>query len=260
MRTQHSLLLVPLIIAGTASAQTVDLALAGYQTDYTVYVNTQGANDSPDNVYSTLQTLMTSSQGGGLSLPSEISLFCVELGQPAPTSPTQYSLLGSSASDGVQGSSDTRGQLDTLAGIGTAGIGATRAANLEYLYGYAFGGGYSLQGDLNQAVFQMAVWQLSHSDSFTLSSDSTGFYFSNPSNSSLIGDTQTLLTEVYNHESSITPQGLEVLQSDVAQDYLLPVDASGNFIPIPEPTVWAAAVGLVALVYALLHRRAATAR
>jgi len=235
----------------------VDLALTVYQSDYTVYVNTQGANDSPEDVYSTIQTLMTLSNTTGLNLPAQIDLFCAELGQEFPMTPMPYTILGASAADSIQ-VSGSQGQLDSLAGIGISGIGATRAANLSYLYGYAFGGGYSLQSAYNQAVFQMAVWQLSHSDSFTLSTNSTGFYFSSPNVSSLISDTQALLTNVYNNETSITQMTLDVLHSDTAQDYILPVDSNGNFVAIPEPSAWAAVVGLASLGFVLLRRRATT--
>jgi hypothetical protein len=259
MKIQRFFLLLPIAMACSASAQSVSLDLAAYQTDYTVYVNTQGADDTNQQLYSTVQTLMTSSQSGGLNLPSDIQLFCVELGQGAPTTATPYTLLGGASAISVQGSSDTRGQVDTLAGIGTLGIGSARAANLEFLYGYALSGGYSLLSEYNQAVFQMAVWQLSHSDSFALSTNSTGFYFSSPNVASLVTDTQTLLNDVYSNEATINPVTLDVLHSDTAQDYLLPVDSNGNLIAIPEPSAWAALIGLSSLGYALLRRRAASA-
>lgn len=254
MRFKRSIFLIPLGVTGVACAQSVELSLAEYQTSYTVYVNTQGASGSPLDVYSTMQTLSTSSQTTGLNLPTDIELFCVELGQDAPTSPTPYSLLGAAAADSKQSGSDTQSPLDTLTGIGTSGIGPARATNLEYLYGYALGGSYSLQSVYNQAVFQMAVWQLSHSTSFTLSTNSTGFYFSNPNNSNLIGDTQTLLNDVYSHESSISAAELDVLHSGTAQDYILPVNSSGQFVPIPEPSACASLIGLASLGYALRRR------
>jgi len=245
------------ILPSGSFAQSFDLALLSYNPSYTVWVNDTGAPGSSVDVYATMQTLTVSNQSPGLNLPATLKLFCVELGMAAPRSGTPYTFLPAAAADSVQGGPDTRGALD-VASIPTTGIGSARAANLSLLYGYVFNGVYDpanmnltglFSGDaaFDQAVFQMAVWQLSHSDSFSLSASGPGFYLNNPNNSSLLAATQDLLTAVQANESSITPMTLEALHSEAFQDYAL--------VPIPEPPTYGAILGFASFVFVLIRRR-----
>jgi hypothetical protein len=238
------------------SAQTLSLLQTGISHDYTITVNTTGA--TAETGYDEMQVLTVSNQSAGLNLPSTIDAFCVELGQFSPdTVAANYAILSSAAAISLQGVTDTRGALDTLAGITTSGIGPTRAANLALLYGFKFGGTYNPEtmSTYDQAVFQAAVWQLSHSDSFTLASGDPGFFFTNPSVGTLLTDTQNLLNQVQANSLSVTPMNLTVLHSEGSQDFLLPEQIA--FAAIPEPSTYAALLGLGALGLAALRRRTA---
>ncbi len=217
-----------------------------------------------------------------VTLAGSLTLFCVELGQTNQSSPNTYQILDPNSLQyadatnlpGEPGASTPSGQtFESDAGISqTSGIGQAKANDLMALYGYAFGpngalaSGYNLSNvsEVDQAAFQIAVWQLAYNDEGYIpagggldsspvnSVAATGFSVTGI-NASVATEANTLLNAVYtnNGGAGINPMALADLNNGTYQDFLLP---ESTFTQIPEPPMAAIALGAAALAWALLSR------
>jgi hypothetical protein len=266
-------------------AQTVTLTGAPSLQSYSHYVTLGSDPASEETAYDALQEFTVSStMPTSLEVPSPLNLFCIELGTDAPgtgnaPSTVTYTILP--LADADQGRSST--SMDAYSGIPSSGIGSATATKLEDLYGYVFGSSYTNASPLNitasqigisgspsyansgydSAVFQLAVWNVVETDSFsniaTSGTSGSGFYAYVPGftptpadATTLIADTDNLLSAVA-ADSNVLPLNLDVLDASGAQDYILP-DPTGSYlsitqIPEPAPTalILAAAACLVAV-------------
>jgi hypothetical protein len=266
------------IIPSITSAQTYSLGPVSasllQSQAYTVEID----GDSPAS-YTALQEVPVSPSLGG---QSTWNLFCLELGQEAPgdgtpgtnTSAEPYTILALAQADSVP-SAGQQGSVEASAGIPISGIGGATALKLEQLYGYVFGSSYnnatspfninlqalnigisSSDPSYGSAVFQLATWQVTETDSFSSIASSGAFYITNPekngsSDPGLLSDADLLLTAV--SQSSAPSMNLDVLHNDSYQDYILP-DPSGEFIAIPENASSAAILGALCLAFVLGRR------
>jgi hypothetical protein len=226
--------------------------------------------------YAALQEVPVSPALGG---QATWNLFCLELGQEAPGgpgppgTPEPYTILPLVQADMVP-SAGQQGSIEASSGIPISGIGSATAAKLDLLYGFVFGTSYSnatspfdinLQAlgagsisdtSYSNAVFQLAAWQVTETNSFSAIASSGAFTITSPMNNGasdpgLLTDADSLLTAV--SHSNATPMNLDVLHSDTYQDYILP-DPNGAFIAIPETGGSAAILGVLALAYVFGRR------
>ncbi len=265
------LCLAPSILnAQTYSLGPVSASLLQSQS-YTVEI------DGGETSYTSLQEIPVSPALGGQTM---WNLFCLELGQSAPGGPgtpntsEPYTILPLAQADMVP-TLGQQGWAETDSGISITGIGNPTVAKLEQLYGFVFGSSYSnatspfninLQAlgvgsssnaAYGSAVFQLAAWQLTETDSYSAIASSGAFFITNPQNggsadAGLISDADALLTAV--SSSSAPSMNLDVLHSDTYQDYILP-DPTGSLIAVPETGASAALLGAAAFIYALGFRR-----
>jgi hypothetical protein len=226
--------------------------------------------------YAALQEVPVSPALGG---QSTWNLFCVELGQTAPgdTGPVSsepYTILSLAQADSVP-TSGQQGSVESASGIPITGIGAATASKLELLYGFVFGSSYNnttsplninLQAlgvgsiadhSYGSAVFQLAAWQITETNSFSAIASTGAFTITAPlqngaSDPQLLTDADALMAAV--GHSSATPMNLDVLHSDAYQDYILP-DPAGSFVAVPETGASSAILGALALTYVLGRRR-----
>jgi hypothetical protein len=235
--------------------------------------NAQAQTASTPSGYDTLQefTITPADESpSSLGLPSQLNLFCVELGQDSPgtgtqPSPTTYTILPIASAD----MNNASGSVDAYAGIPASGIGTGTGLMLEQLYGYVFPsytgssplnisfGALTLTGGsgaaYDSAVFQLAAWQIAETGGFSSIRTSGPGFFVSSAPGGLVQDADTLLAAVA-ADSNVTPLNLDALHSDSGQDFILP-DPSGSFIAIPEPGTYAAVLGTAALGFALFRRR-----
>jgi hypothetical protein len=267
--------LVTVLFPSTSGAQTYSLGpvSASVLQSQAYTVVTDGGPAS----YAALQEIPVSPSLGGQSM---LNLFCLELGQEAPGGPgtpgtaEPYTILTLAQADSVP-TLGQQGSVETSSGIPITGIGSATAAKLDLLYGFVFGTSYSnaasplninLQAlgvgsisdaSYGSAVFQLAAWQVTETNSFSAIASSGTFTITSPLNNGagdpgLLTDADALLTAV--SHSSATPMNLDVLHSDTYQDYILP-DPSGAFIAVPEPGVSSIVLGALALAYVFGRRR-----
>jgi len=235
------------------------------------------ATDGGPASYSSLQEIPASPSLGG---QSTLNLFCLELGQEAPGGPgtpntaEPYTILTLAQANSVP-TAGQQGSVEASSGIPISGIGNSTAAKLDLLYGFVFGSSYNnASSPLNinlqalgvgniadaaygSAVFQLAAWQVTETNSFSAIASSGAFTITSPlnngaSDSGLLTDADALLSAV--SHSTATPMNLDVLHSDTFQDYILP-DPSGAFVAVPEPGVSSTILGAVALAYVFGRRR-----
>jgi hypothetical protein len=183
-----------------------------------------------------------------------LRLFCIELSETVPSGVATYTLVlpefGSSSSAVPLGSN-----------IAPAGIGASRALNLQLLYGNVFGaiGNYATtltgwSAD-QKSAFQLAVWELSHDDDYNLASGSgLGFWVTSaPGTSQSIAQGWVNAVGLDRSNNDLSGQvTLLALHNDTLQDQLIP-HAAGALIP--EPSAVAALLGLGVLGVAGIRRR-----
>jgi hypothetical protein len=260
-----ALALLPLVL----NAQTVELPENSIQTSSYVVVlaaeNALAQTASTPSGYDTLQEFSISPSDetpSNLGLPSQLNLFCSELGQDSPTSPTLYSIVPIAEADMGNASNS----VDAYAGVQSSGIGSATAGALEKLYGFVFptytsssplnmnlsADGISGDAAYDGAVFQMAVWQVTETGGFgSINTSGPGFYVSSAP-SGLVSDADTLLSLVAS-SSNVTLLNLDALHSPTGQDYILP-DPTGSFTAVPEPSLYAAVLGVAALAAAARRR------
>jgi hypothetical protein len=233
--------------------------------------------DGVETSYTSLQEIPVSPALGG---QTTWNLFCLELGQSAPGGPgtpntsEPYTILPIAQADSVP-TLGQQGSEETASGVPISGIGSATAAKLGQLYGFVFGSSYnnatspfninlqalgvasSSNAAYGSAVFQLAAWQLTETDSYSAIASSSAFFITNPQDGGsgdpgLISDADALLTAVSN--SSAPSMNLDVLHSDAYQDYILP-DPTGALIAVPETGASSALLGAAALAFALGFRR-----
>lgn len=188
--------------------------------------------------------------GTPLAATSEIVyLFCVEIGQHVRyNTPATWTLVSAPAADTRLAVNDN----PMSANIPLIGIGSARVLNLERLYGEVFGNVYDvalLNGD-QQSAFQLAVWKLSHDDNFLLSTVGTSpqFWVSGASPATL-AIAQGWLDQIVTNPTGPS-MSLAALNHGTAQDYLIPA----ALVAIPEPSTYAAVLGVAAGVVVLRRR------
>jgi len=270
-----------------AVAQTVTLSTPVLQsngtgaTDVEVTLNAAVSSQSAASVTGTdtLQEFAISpADQVATGLPSQLNLFCTELGQDAPgygiSSPQTYTILPITSGDMGRASNS----IDAIDGVPVTGIGNGMATKLEKLYGYVFPSytsssplsinlGIALVGgsgaSYSSAVFQLAAWQIAETNTYANITNPgpavSGFYVSSDkingvvdSGGLLVQDADTLLRAVAN-ATNVTSLNLDSLHSDSAQDFILP-DPTGSYLSIPEPGMYAAVIGVAALGLAAIRR------
>jgi hypothetical protein len=267
--------LVAASLSSTSSAQTYSLGpvSASLLQSQAYTVVTDGGPAS----YTSLQEIPVSPSLGG---QGTLNLFCLELGQEAPGGPgtpgtaEPYTILPLVQADSVP-TVGQQGSVEASSGIPISGIGGATVSKLDLLYGFVFGTSYSnatsplninLQAlgvgsisdaSYGSAVFQLAAWQVTETNSFSAIASSGAFTITSPLNNGasdpgLLSDTDALLIAV--SHSGAAPMNLDVLHSDSYQDYILP-DPSGSFIAIPESGASSATLGVLALAYVFGRRR-----
>ena len=191
--------------------------------------------------------------------PNSLQLFCVELAQYVTTGPRMYQLL--SADQGAKG-------VDVTVGIGaraanlpssgniTAGIGIAAKERLEILYANVFGSTYnpaSIAAPEQRNAFQIAVWELSHDDDYSLASSSAPhFWITEPPGGNAVTVQAQLYIDAVKNNNDADRMTLSVLHSADAQDFLLP---DSVLTPIPEPSTYAAMIAALTLGAVALRRR-----
>jgi hypothetical protein len=275
------------MLPAQSKAQTIDGTLnLEYQSmdqTYTTDLYVNGSQWGSPEVYAEGQTLAATNLTAGsevISGPLSLYAFCIELGMDTPQNvnpvynvfdPNSAALGDTTSLASTQNPTSGPAAIDAAAGItATGGIGAYRANQLELLYGYAFGTSGALSSGYNpsslssvdQAAFQIDVWKLSHEGTaavpatlFTGGVTATGFSVAGGNlNSAVINEANSLLTGVLN-DQGITPMALEVLNNGTYQDFLLPEGGQNPFIAVPEPTTYAAVIGLFTLGFVAVRRR-----
>jgi hypothetical protein len=182
-------------------------------------------------------------------------MFCVEVGQqtaPIGVAQSGYQLRPLAQANLGIPSSQT---METYAGITAAGIGAVAAERLSKLYAHVLGTAYTpgttLNSDTLKAAFQLAVWEVSHDDDFSLShpgAGTQGFYVSGSGPAiyaAAISQANAWLATLQAGYASITGMELAVLHHDTRQDLI---------IAIPEPSAYAGIVAAAAMLLVLRRR------
>ncbi len=235
-----------------ASAQT-SLTLINYDPGQEWTVNSSdGVNTATQNVIAAMQT---HNLVPAINAHSTFELFCVEVGQQtAPVGVTQpnYFLVALAQADTGIPSSQT---METYAGISASGIGAAAAERISKLYAHVFGLNYTpsvtLINDTLIAAFQLAVWEVSHDNDFSLSHPGAGvqgFYVSGSGPAiyaNAVNQANAWLFDLQSNYGVIVGMELAVLHHDTKQDLI---------IPIPEPSAYAAFAGVAALVLTVRRR------
>jgi hypothetical protein len=244
------------ILPVASSAQVVTLTLIDYAPTQAWTTNsTNGTNTATQNSIAAMQT--------HTSLPplfgqNTLELFCVELGQftaPVNVAQPNYTVLSLSQADSGIPSSQ---HMETYAGITSLGIGATAADRLSKLYGKIFGTTYNPSGvlatDTLKAAFQLAVWEVSHDDDFSLSNPGAGvqgFYVSGSQSglyNNAIAQANAWLSELQANYASTAGMALAVLHHPATQDLI---------VPIPEWSSFAAVFAAVSMALVVRRRRLA---
>jgi hypothetical protein len=233
----------------TAPAQTLTLTL----DSVTPAVALEGfAGGSVFRAYAGLLNFtVTAAAGTGHEPLDQLALYCVELQQHIALRSTGnvYSLIDAAgASSGVHAGYST--------GIPLAGIGPARVRSLEMLYGHVFGPGYhprALTGT-QKSAFQLAVWELSHDDGFTLTSG-TGNQFWVTSTGDAPAQAQGWVDWVaaHYHQADTPLMSLSALHNPDTQDFLIPT--AGSFSAIPEPPTFGLLAGCAALALTAWRRK-----
>lgn len=235
------------VLSTSSFAGTITMTLADYQPQSPTYAGSAGTGTFNDPAALQFYNV-TAQSGNDFTFPTQLELFCIELQQTvSPGSSNTYDVLSPD-----QGSKDVNTGLS--ANIPLAGIGVTRANNLEVLYAHVFGTNYNpsvvLNTDALKSSFQLAVWELSHDDNFDLKSISpNGFYLS--TTGSVVDDAQTLVSWVQANAATAPKMQLAALHSETIQDFL---------VPIPEPSTYALLTGLAALCVATWRRKLSVQR
>lgn len=173
--------------------------------------------------------------------PLELHLFCVELEQNI-TKNTVNSFQLLSADQAAKGVNTGASKNISLAGIGTI-----RARRLEILYQNVFDPSTPVNLTNNDRVaFQIAVWELSHDDDFSLNStpsSSVEFQIDIPAANGAIRNKAWEYVNAVKALDSNPLAGrmaLSVLHSSTVQDFLIPTT---TLIAIPEPSAYTFMLG-----------------
>lgn len=235
-----------------SSLAQISLTLIDFDPNATWTTNsTDGTNTQTQNPIAAMQT--------HTSVPpiyghTTFELFCIEVGQntaPLNVAQSGYQLLPlHQANVGIP----LTQTIETYAGITNAGIGAVAAERVSKLYAHVLGASYApsitLTNDTLKAAFQLAVWEVSHDDDFSLSQPGAGlqgFYVSGSAPglyNDAISQANAWLTSLQANFNSVTGMELAVLHHVTAQDLI---------IAIPEPSVYAGLLAATALF--ATHRR-----
>ncbi len=234
---------VALPVSAFAGTLTLDLTNALPQSP--TYSGHAGTGTFTNDIAGLQYFNVSGQSGNAFTFPSQLTLFCIELSQDIylPSTGNIFSVVSPD-----MGSSG--GPFAPLgANIPNAGIGATRASNLEVLYAHEFGTNYNpaaLSGT-SKLAFQLAVWKLSHDDNFNLLSGGSveGFWITTPVDAT-ITEAQTLLDWVNSNASTSAKMQLVALHSATIQDFL---------VPIPEPSTYALLAGLAVISVAVWRRK-----
>jgi hypothetical protein len=243
-------------LATAASAQSITVNLDSITpSQYALVSGNSGDATFSNELVGGLDLTVTAQSGA--DYPTTLEAFCVEMAQNInlPSTGNQYTVVPlDQASSGVG--------TGLSADIPLAGIGDQRAANLEILYAFVFGGTYdpsiSLNGAAATEAFQLAVWKLSQDSGFNLEAAgnaSTGFWVTGVSGSltqNTVNQAQTLLNWVEANPNA-DKMALVALHSSTLQDLIVPADSV--FTAIPEAADYAQVLGVAVLAFALVRRR-----
>jgi hypothetical protein len=249
--------LLTLAAAATAllplsSVAQISLTLIDYDPNSTWTVNsTNGTNTSTQNAIGAMQTHTSVPPIYG---QTTFELFCIEIGQntaPLNVAQSGYQLRPlHQASLGIPLSQT----METYAGISGAGLGLASAERVSKLYAQVFGAAYTpsltLVNDTLKAAFQLAVWEVSHDNDFSLGHPGAGIqgFYVTGSNPGLYNDAiaqaNAWLAALQANFNALTGMELAVLHHDTRQDLI---------IAIPEPSAYAAVLAAAAMLAA--HRR-----
>lgn len=195
--------------------------------------------------------------------------FCTELGESISATTYTFDLID--LKNIARGHAGEVGHPSQY--IPDGGIGSLRASRVRYLFDQYYESPVMNEWTSTQytQAFQLAVWELTHDDDFSLSDDVGAIYLpvqNNDHRDGAIGLAQDWLDEIENadpdgsyHGQSYNVWGLEDLGQPGIQDVLLgvPIGTSGEEtlnellpVPVPEPST----LGLLVIAAALgLNRR-----
>jgi len=227
----------------TASAQTLTLTLNNLVPWVPVSGNA-GSSKFSNTPAGVLNFSVTAQSENMPPFASTLALFCVELQQRIQRGSTGnvYSVAAvEQASSGINAGHS--------ANIPLGGIGADRARNLEVLYAHVFNTNYNPAAltDVQKSAFQLAVWELSHDDGFTITSGH-GTQFWVTSTGPSVTQAQSWVDWVAANYTTAPVMELSSLHNSQKQDFLIPNYA---FSPIPEPSTYALLASVAILAFVL---------
>ena len=248
------LALAPVAKGQIGIGYTVGLTFTGVSPGTSVTMSAGGTNYGPGpsaGVYS-----FTAS--GNPAFVSPFQTFCLEISQFTNASTQTYTV--------VNLASASANSLDD--NIAAAGIGATRARNLQILYYNAFGPTFEATdfstffvnqvgttADQKKAAFQFAVWELAHeTDGNAFDLTAGGFKITSPVlPAAEVAFANTLLSGV---AAILASDAATIAASQLQLLALHHGTYQDQIVPIPEPEFVAALMGALCLGTVWLRRRA----